>query len=261
MINTVLLIPERKLLYVLSAVILIVVLCSFFILKEDFRSEQLKFRRVKAAYEEKEAGLKKLLQQKSISINSMQMLLVGNKKEKELQLWAKSKNEKKYRHIKSYDFCALSGELGPKRKMGDEQVPEGFYYIDRFNPSSNFHLSLGINYPNKSDRLLGDKINPGGDVFIHGNCVTIGCIPITDDKIKELYICSVEATNNGQKKIPVYIFPAKMNEQSFSSLCNEYKTSTALIAFWKQLQKGYNSWMDTKEALSFSIDEKGNYIF
>ncbi|MEP7263250.1 MAG: L,D-transpeptidase family protein [Bacteroidota bacterium] len=261
MIKSILINAEGAMLSTFCSVLLIIVLCSSFICKDDFRTEQLKYKRVKAAYEEKEDGLKKMLKEKSISINNMQMLLVGYKQEMELQLWARNSSEKKYHFIKSYNFCALSGKLGPKRKAGDEQVPEGFYYVDRFNPASNFYLSLGINYPNKSDRLLGDKVHPGGDVFIHGNCVTIGCIPVTDDKIKELYICAVEATNNGQKKIPVYIFPMKMKEETFSSVCNKNKASISLTTFWKQLLKGYTNWTKTNEALNYTVDEKGNYIF
>ena len=65
-------------------------------------------------------------------------------------------------------------------------MPEGFYELDWFNPQSNFFLSLHINYPNASDRILGSRKNPGGDIFLHGSCASIGCIPITDDGIKEV---------------------------------------------------------------------------
>jgi len=67
-----------------------------------------------------------------------------------------------------------------KTSFRDEQVPEGF------NPQSNFQLSLHVSYPNAADRISGSKQNLG-DIFLDGNCVTIGCIPITDDEIKEVY--------------------------------------------------------------------------
>ena len=54
-----------------------------------------------------------------------------------------------------------SGTTGPKRAEGDYQVPEGFYYINEFNPNSKYHLSLGLNYPNASDKILSDSIDPG----------------------------------------------------------------------------------------------------
>ena len=79
------------------------------------------------------------------------------KDEQILEVWTKRDVDKTYKKVCDYEFCATSGKLGPKRQEGDLQIPEGFYYIDRFNPNSNFFLSLGINYPNKSDKILGVK--------------------------------------------------------------------------------------------------------
>src|SRR6476659_6148770 len=100
------------------------------------------------------------------------------------------KNERKepFRLFKTYKVCALAGTLGPKRMEGDYQVPEGFYLIDEFNHQSTYYLSLGINYPNASYRILSDSLRPGSVIYIHGSCVTVGCIPITDQQIDELYI-------------------------------------------------------------------------
>ena len=81
-----------------------------------------------------------------------------------------------------------SGTTGPKRLQGDFQVPEGFYHINEFNPNSNYHLSMGLNYPNSSDRILSDSLRPGGEIYIHGSCVSVGCIPLNDDEIEELYL-------------------------------------------------------------------------
>jgi hypothetical protein len=83
---------------------------------------------------------------------------------------------KAYALVKTYPICATSGRLGPKRVFGDEQVPEGFYELDWFNPQSNFYLGLHVSDPNESDRILGSRKNPGGDIFLHRNCVTIGCL-------------------------------------------------------------------------------------
>ncbi|WP_368737359.1 murein L,D-transpeptidase family protein, partial [Acinetobacter pittii] len=80
--------------------------------------------------------------------------------------------------------CALSGVLGPKRKEGDYQVPEGFYYINEFRPNSNYHLALGLNYPNAADIQWSDSLHPGNEIFIHGGCITVGCIPIQDHQIE-----------------------------------------------------------------------------
>src|SRR5262245_35929436 len=106
-------------------------------------------------------------------------------KEGELELWVEN-SKKTYILVKKYSICATSGILGPKRRWGDEQVPQGFYELDWFNLQSNFYLSLHISYPNAADPILGSKQNLGRDIFLHKSCVTIGCIPVTDDGIKEI---------------------------------------------------------------------------
>ncbi len=88
---------------------------------------------------------------------------------------------------------------GPKRFKGDGRTPEGLYLIDRRNPDSSFHLSLGISYPNDADRAYAaahDK-DPGGDIFIHGGPRrgidrrgpdwTAGCIALKDRQIENVY--------------------------------------------------------------------------
>ncbi|PCJ83710.1 MAG: hypothetical protein COA57_10675 [Flavobacteriales bacterium] len=219
----------------------------------DFKQDQLKYSRVRNAYKLKESTIKVLFQQKGIDYNSFEIFLRAFKKEKKLQLFAKSKKNEKFKLLKTYNFCMLSGKLGPKRKQGDLQVPEGFYHIDRFNPASSYHLSLGVNYPNKSDRISGNRNNLGGDIFIHGNCVSIGCIPITDDKIKELYVIAVEAKSKGQAKIPVHIFPAKMD------VLPENKPE--LKPFWKNLKRGYDYFEKNKKLPKVTVDAGGKYIF
>jgi murein L,D-transpeptidase YafK len=79
-------------------------------------------------------------------------MLLAYKEEQELELYAKNKAEVTFKKIARYSICQKSGQLGPKRKQGEDQVPEGFYHIDRFNPASFYHLSLGINYPNAADQ-------------------------------------------------------------------------------------------------------------
>jgi murein L,D-transpeptidase YafK len=227
----------------------------------NFKTGQLKSSRVRTAYKEKGKRIKDLLKTKGIEIHTMEIFIRAFKKEEIIEMWAKNKSENSFKFIIQYKFCSSSGELGPKRRQGDFQIPEGFYFIDRFNPWSSYYLSLGINYPNQSDRILGYKRDPGGDIFIHGNCVTIGCIPITDDKIKELYIFAVEAKSNGQKKIPVHIFPAKLNKKNFEVLKNDFSDKVALIEFWKNLKKGYQYFQDKKRVPRITVLVNGNYRF
>jgi murein L,D-transpeptidase YafK len=199
------------------------------------------------------------------------------KKEKELELWV-GNGSGSYTLWKSYPFCQSSGTLGPKRRQGDLQIPEGFYYIDRFNAWSQFYLSLGINYPNRSDRIRGNLRDPGGDIFIHGNCVTIGCIPITDEKIKELYWLCHQARGNTRRRIPVHIFPSRLNDAGLRILTQIarqpdfwrlYKSHTGnshpgspdqLIEFWKSLKKIYDYFENHRKLPKVKIDRRGNYF-
>ena len=226
----------------------------------SFKETQLQFARVRSAYQEKQELVKNLLQQQGLRDTELRILIRAFKVEKQLQVWAKNLNDKQYKLLKTYPFCALSGQPGPKRREGDYQVPEGFYFIDRFNPASNFHLSLGINYPNASDRILARDNRPGGDVFIHGSCVTVGCIPLTDEKIKELYVIATEAKNNGQSRIPVYIFPSQMDAESLVRLKRAYQ-DRPLAKFWNNLKLGYDLFNRTHEELKFSVGKDGRYEF
>lgn len=225
----------------------------------DFKSEQKKNSRVKTAYQEKEANVLTSLREVGLNVSELEIYIRIFKKDELLELWGKNTKEKKFKFIKSYSICALSGVIGPKRMEGDYQIPEGFYHINRFNPWSNYYLSLGLNYPNKSDKILGVKNSLGYDIFIHGNCVTIGCVPITDDKIKELYIYCVEARNNGQLKIPVTIFPIKLTDDSFEKLQKEYLGSDEEINLWKDLKNAFDIFEKNKTLPSISFLANGRH--
>ena len=123
-----------------------------------------------------------------------------------MDIYAKKREDATYKKLTTYRICARSGSLGPKRRQGDRQIPEGFYHINHFNPNSNYHLSLMINYPNASDRLKSKAARLGGNICIHGNCVTVGCLPMTDDKIKEIYIYACRHVNPDKKRFPFTFF-------------------------------------------------------
>jgi murein L,D-transpeptidase YafK len=229
--------------------------------QQDFLSQQKKYVRVRTAVAEKEQSLAENLRKNGFTTNNVHILIVAYKAEKQLEIYAKNKNETIYKLVAVYDICASSGKLGPKRIQGDGQVPEGFYKIDRFNPSSNFYLSLGINYPNQSDRKKSNASNLGGDIFIHGSCVTIGCLPMTDDKIKEIYLYAIFARNNGQNNIPVYIFPFRMTDSNFQNYKKQYAQNQELIDFWTNLKSGYDKFVLERKSLNEIVDKSGNYQF
>jgi murein L,D-transpeptidase YafK len=136
--------------------------------------------------------------------------------------------------LRSYPLAATSGTLGPKRRAGDGQVPEGFYTIDRFNPQSAFHLSLGLDYPTADDILATGLADPGGDIFLHGSNVTAGCLPLTDAGIEEIYLLAVAARAAGQASISVHIFPFPLVESELRQ-----RQASPYAAFWRGLAPGY----------------------
>lgn len=245
----------------LSTLAFAIVLASQFACAQGFEDQQRRYPRVREAIREKDALLSKLFESKDIEYPPRQILIRIFKKEKILQLWSASIDNFPFRLIKEYPICVTSGNLGPKKQRGDRQIPEGFYFIDRFNPSSNFHLSLGINYPNRSDKILGVSGNLGGDIFIHGGCVTIGCIPITDDYIKELYWVAVQAKAKGQSKIPVHIFPTKLGDENMDRLRKTFPDSGKLIAFWQNLKMVYDRFEQTQKLPTIRVNEQGTYLF
>lgn len=227
--------------------------------QNTFKQDQQKFQRVKSAYTEKETALKRLFQNKNLDYTGFNLFLRAFKHEQKLEVWIKGKQGTTWTLLSTYDFCSISGVLGPKRKEGDLQIPEGIYHINHYNPVSNFHLSLGINYPNAADKVFSNKQHPGGNIYIHGNCVTIGCIPITDDKIRELYVLAVEARNNGQTQIPVHIFPSSLHPEGLNKLRDTFTDDKARISFWENLASIYTDFEKTKQLKKIKVNTSGKY--
>ncbi|MFO7869393.1 MAG: L,D-transpeptidase family protein [Bacteroidales bacterium] len=225
----------------------------------SFKNNQLKFAKVRQAYKDKGDNMTSLLLNNQIHKNELRIYLRAFKNEKQIELWGKNNSDTKYTLITTYTICRTSGKAGPKRKQGDFQIPEGFYHINKFNPYSSYYLSLGINYPNTSDNILGNKENIGGDIFIHGSCVTVGCLPITNEQIKELYIFCVEARNNGQMTIPITIFPAKLTQEKFKQLSEKHNSNPNIIGLWTDLKKGYDIFNSTNRLPTISFLQTGRH--
>ena len=225
----------------------------------NFKDEQRRYSRVRTAYSEKEAGIKKLLQINSIQIENLRIYMRVFKYEKELELWAKNKDDTSFKLLKTYDICRTCGALGPKRQQGDRQIPEGFYHIDAFNPASSYYLSMRINYPNKSDKILGVSSNLGGNICIHGACVTIGCLPITDEQIKELYIFCVESKDKGQENIPVTVYPARLTDTNYGNLTTKYASELDKVNLWTDLKVAYDDYIMTKRLPTITFLDNGRH--
>ena len=228
---------------------------------QTFKAEQSKYPRVKAALAEKGTAVKRLFEGSNLVYPPKRILLRIFKQDRMLELWAANSERDRFELVKQYGVCSSSGEAGPKRRMGDNQVPEGFYTIEQFNPFSNFHLSLKVNYPNRSDRIHGRGGNLGGDIFVHGNCVSIGCVAITDDSIKELYVIAVEARSAGQLRIPVHIFPTRMDEPGVARLRRTYPANHPFWPFWTNLKEGYDFFEQHRRLPAVDVDRAGRYLF
>ena len=127
---------------------------------------------------------------KNLQYPPQEIAMLTFKKEQIMELWAKDNNTL-WQHIRDYQLTAYSGELGPKLRRNDGQIPEGVYKITRFNPFSTQHLSMMLNYPNQFDRnhaLIDGRIDLGDNIFIHGKSKSVGCLAVGDKAIDELFV-------------------------------------------------------------------------
>jgi len=203
----------------------------------------------------------KQFEDKKLTWPPQEMYIRSFKYDRQLEVWVKATAKEPFKLFKTYKICMQSGTMGPKRMQGDYQVPEGFYYINEFNPNSNYHLALGLNYPNASDRILSDSLHPGNAIYIHGNCVSTGCIPISDEPIEELYIIASHVKSSGQDFIPVHVFPVKYNvKKSADYLAETLKTKPSLIGFTTELKEAFNYFEEKKQLPIILVNKKGEYV-
>ena len=226
---------------------------------QNFRNFQLSSGRVAEAWKKYNDTLKNAFKKKNLSWPAKDIYLRAFKSQNEMELWARNSESNEYKLVKTYRICAMSGLLGPKREQGDRQVPEGFYFIDDFNPQSDYLLSLLINYPNFSDKAQA-KGKTGGDIYIHGGCVTVGCMPMTNKGIEEIYTICLNAKLNGQEYIPVHIFPTRMDKNGISYLISEYTNNTEKQQFWASLKNGYDYFEKNHKLLPVLYAPDGSYV-
>ncbi|RPD50504.1 hypothetical protein DNI29_05480 [Hymenobacter sediminis] len=184
----------------------------------------------------------------------LELFLRAFKVGRRLEVWGRNEGAGQFVLLRTFRLAGTSGTLGPKRQAGDGQIPEGFYTIDRFNPDSKYHLSLGLDYPNAADRYRSATLDPGNDIFIHGSNVTIGCLPITDAGIRELYVLTVEARAAGQTAIPVHIFPFELTTENLAR-----RLMSPHLGFWQQLAVGYQYFEDNHQLPLVTVGSAGAY--
>jgi murein L,D-transpeptidase YafK len=169
------------------------------------------------------------------------VLIRAYKKESEIEVW-KQTSSGEYALLKTYPVCRWSGQLGPKKREGDRQVPEGFYTVSagQMNPNSSMWLSFNVGYPNPLERSLGRN---GGDIMVHGTCSSRGCFAMTNGQMEEIYAIAREAFVGGQKSMQFQSYPFRMTAENLAKFRNDPN-----IAFWKNLKEGSDRFEVSKRA-------------
>lgn len=227
---------------------------------QSFEQEQLRYPRVREAKSFADSPLRADLEAKGFTQAPVEVYLRAFKAEAFLEVWIRKSASSPFVLFKKYPICALSGELGPKSQQGDRQVPEGMYHINRFNPSSNFYLSLKVSYPNNADRKRSTASALGGDIYIHGSCVSIGCLAMTDPTIKELYWLLVLTKSQAEKRIPCHIFPARFTKTKYEILRLIYREEPKNLQLWEQMFKVYNHFEQNHTLPRINIHADGHYL-
>jgi hypothetical protein len=211
--------------------------------------------RIEETQTAKRDTVRQLFMSAGVTFPPAELLLRAFKLERRLEVWATSAASQALTHVTTYEICAASGTLGPKRIEGDGQVPEGFYSIDYYNPASAYYLSMRVSYPNASDKVLSNRIRPGSEIMIHGNCVSAGCLAMTDERIQEIWV-TVTAMRDARARTHVHIFPSRdMKSLLSSSDHQEHK------AFWTNLKEGLDLFQQTKKLSKVTVRTDGRYVF
>lgn len=214
---------------------------------DTFREKEMNFTRVKEAYHDKGKIVYTNLTGHSISRDSLRIYLRAFKTEKLIEVWAKNISDSAFVLIRELPICDISGSVGPKRRYRDLQVPEGFYKISELNPFSKYYLSMEINYPNASDSIRGVRGHLGNHIFIHGSCISSGCLAITNERIKELFVYCIEAYNSGQAEIGMTIYPSKLSDANYSGLISNFSKDKDKISLWADLKESYDQFNHTRK--------------
>ncbi|MCC6528150.1 MAG: hypothetical protein IT373_36220 [Polyangiaceae bacterium] len=201
------------------------------------------------------ATVKELFAHAGVAFPAKQALLRIFKREGRVELWASGEARGPLTHVTTYEVCYASGHLGPKRKQGDRQVPEGFYVASYFNPASRYHLSMLVSYPNASDKILGDPVDPGNEIMVHGRCVSIGCVSLSDERVEELWVATKPVADAGGK-LHIHIFPSR----DIPALIAE-GVRPEHHAFWKNLDEGKARFERERVVFGVAVEPSGRYVF
>ncbi|MBN9434353.1 MAG: murein L,D-transpeptidase [Bosea sp.] len=162
------------------------------------------------------------------------------KQESELEVWKRDRRGR-YALLKTYPICRWSGKLGPKKREGDRQAPEGFYSVTPalMNPQSQYYLAFNLGFPNRLEQALGYE---GTALMVHGVCSSSGCYALTNDGVAEIYAMAREAFVGGQAEFQVQSLPFRMTPQNLAHHKNDLN-----MAFWLDLKQGTDQFDVTRQ--------------
>ena len=172
----------------------------------------------------------------------LEIVLVIMKEDKELVLYA-GRPGTPFQQISQYKILSNDVIAGPKRQFDDGRIPEGFYYINRYEDLDSGNYRFGINYPNISDRKFSLADDLGKDVYIQTVHDSSGSICLAPASMNELTTFLIIACKSGQRKIPVYIFPFRMEDERCRERLNEISANTMQVVFWENMKSGYDLFM------------------
>lgn len=174
------------------------------------------------------------------------------KLDSELELWVEK--DGRFVRLATYPICRWSGRLGPKRREGDHQAPEGFYSValEQLNPNSRMYRSFNLGYPNSFDRSYG---RTGSFIMVHGGCTSVGCYAMTDPVVGEIWQLVTAALDQGQARFPVHVFPFRMTDRNV-----RLHRGAKWEGFWAELKKGYDLFEQSHVPPVVSVC-KGHYVF
>lgn len=159
---------------------------------------------------------KPYFQKAGVTYPPAKVVLAAFKADYRLEVYAASRPDTPLVQLRTLPIRGASGELGPKLRQGDKQVPEGIYDIESFNPNSRFHLSLRLGYPNAFDREMGareGRAKLGGDIMIHGSVFSSGCLAMGDQVAEDLFILVAET---GKENVKAILAPVDFRRRKYT---------------------------------------------
>ncbi len=189
----------------------------------------------KTAISRHQTSLDQMMRSKGYRLGSPIFLRLF-KEEKQLEVWAANTTQHNFQLIKTYPIRAYSGNLGPKMREGDGQLPEGFYFISakRLQPNTRHHLGLDLGYPNRYDV---HHARTGSKLWIHGGASSQGAFALLPSDMEEIYALAESALSKGQRYFRVHVFPFKMTDQRTDLACKQFPR---WAPFWSNLKEGYD---------------------